>query len=261
MPIPTPDFRALFESAPGLMLVLTPALTIVAVSENYLRATMTKREEILGRGLFDVFPDNPADLIATGVTNLRSSLNRVLENRVADAMAVQKYDIRLPESEGGGFEERYWSPSNFPVLGPQGEIIYIIHRVEDVTDCIRLTQNGIEQRFETAQLTSRSEQMELEISRRAQELQEANHQLRKANERLQTEIAERHETKDFLASLVENVPLMIFVKEARELRFIKLNRAGEELLGYTEKELLGKNDYDFFTEEEADWFIKADRRV
>ena len=47
-----PDFQALFESAPGLYLVLAPALTIVAVSDAYLKATMTKREEILGRRLF-----------------------------------------------------------------------------------------------------------------------------------------------------------------------------------------------------------------
>jgi PAS domain S-box-containing protein len=66
-PIPAPDFQALFESAPGPYLVLTPALTIVAVSETYLKATMTRREEILGRNLFDVFPDNPDDLTATGV--------------------------------------------------------------------------------------------------------------------------------------------------------------------------------------------------
>ena len=51
-PIPTPDFQALFESAPGLYLVLTPALTIVAVSEAYLKTTMTRREEILGRNHF-----------------------------------------------------------------------------------------------------------------------------------------------------------------------------------------------------------------
>ncbi|MGH7569641.1 MAG: PAS domain-containing protein [Gemmatimonadales bacterium] len=60
-PPPTPDFRALFESAPGLYLVVTPGLTIVAVSEAYLRATMTTRDSILGRGLFEVFPDNPDD--------------------------------------------------------------------------------------------------------------------------------------------------------------------------------------------------------
>jgi PAS domain S-box-containing protein len=132
-PIPTPDFQALFESAPGLYLVLTPVLTIVAVSEAYLKATMTRREKILGRNLFDVFPDNPNDPTSSGVSNLSASLKRALENRAPDAMAVQKYDIRRPESEGGGFEERYWSPVNSPVLGAKGEVAYIIHRVEDVT--------------------------------------------------------------------------------------------------------------------------------
>jgi two-component system cell cycle sensor histidine kinase/response regulator CckA len=128
-----PDFRVLFESAPGLYLVLRPDLTIVAVSDAYLRATMTQRESILGRPLFEVFPDNPGDPSADGVRNLRASLERVRQNRVPDTMAVQKYDIRRPESEGGGFEERYWSPINSPVLGPGQEIVYIIHRVEDVT--------------------------------------------------------------------------------------------------------------------------------
>lgn len=65
-----PDFQALFESAPGLYLVLTPALTIVAVSDAYLKATMTKREEILGRRLFEVFPDNPDGLIHLMVTDM-----------------------------------------------------------------------------------------------------------------------------------------------------------------------------------------------
>lgn len=132
-----PDFHTLFESSPSLYLVLTIDLTIVAVSNAYLRATMTKREEILGRRLFDVFPDNPADSGATGTRNLRASLDRVLQNRTEDTMDVQKYDIRRPESEGGGFEERYWNPVNSPVLDPNGEIIYIIHQVEDVTAAMR----------------------------------------------------------------------------------------------------------------------------
>src|ERR1043165_7692577 len=102
-----PDFRALFESAPGLYLVLTSNFVIVAVSEAYLRATMTTREGIMGRGLFDVFPDNPDDPQATGTRNLRASLERVIRDRRADTMAVQKYDIRRPETEGGAFEERY----------------------------------------------------------------------------------------------------------------------------------------------------------
>ena len=165
-----PDFRLLFEGAPGLYLVLTPDLKIVAVSEAYLRATMTQRDKILGRGLFEVFPDNPDDPAATGVANLRASLDRVREQRVADTMAVQKYDIRRPESEGGGFEERFWSPTNSPVLDAKGELAYIIHRVEDVTEFVRLKTIGSEVR-------TRAEKMEAEVYLRAQEVAEANRHL------------------------------------------------------------------------------------
>ena len=138
----SPDFRILFESAPGLYLVLDVDFKILAASDAYLRATMTMRTSILGRGIFDVFPDNPEDSAASGVANLRASLGRTLQSRRADAMAVQKYDIRRPESEGGGFEERYWSPVNSPVVDADDRVRYIIHRVEDVTDFVRLKQKG-----------------------------------------------------------------------------------------------------------------------
>jgi len=186
-----PDFRALFESAPAPYLVLTPELKIVAVSDAYLRATMTKREEILGRGLFEVFPDNPDDPNASGVRNLKASLDRVRQGGVPDAMAVQKYDIRRPESEGGGFEERFWSPVNSPVFGKSHEMQYIIHRVEDVTDFVRLKQRGSEQEKVTEELRSRAEKMEVEVYLRAQEVAAANRQLQKANAELAAEVAER----------------------------------------------------------------------
>ena len=135
MQIPTIDFKHLFESSPGLYLVLSPDLTIVAVSENYLKATMTERSSIIGRYLFDVFPDNPDDADATGVSNLGRSLGIVLKDRKPHKMDWQKYDIRKPD---GTFEVRYWSPLNTPVLNVQQEVILIIHQVEDVTETVRL---------------------------------------------------------------------------------------------------------------------------
>ncbi|MEU4236867.1 PAS domain-containing protein [Actinoplanes sp. NPDC026619] len=75
--LPDSSFRALFESAPGLFLVLDPDLRIVAVTDAYLSATLTVREQMVGRYLFDVFPDNPGDPDATGTSNLRASLHRV----------------------------------------------------------------------------------------------------------------------------------------------------------------------------------------
>jgi signal transduction histidine kinase/DNA-binding response OmpR family regulator len=183
-PYPTPDFQALFQSAPGLYLVLTPDLTIVAVSDAYLRATMTKREEILGRGIFDVFPDNPNDPSATGVRNLRASLQRVLQDKTSDTMAIQKYDIRKPESEGGRFEERFWSPVNSPVFESDKEVVYIIHRVEDVTEFVRLKQRGLEQEKLAEKLRTHAGQMEAEVYQRAAEVQEANRRLEAANQEL-----------------------------------------------------------------------------
>ncbi len=152
------DFRLLFQSAPGCCLVLTPDLTIVAVSDAYLRATMTARDAILGRALFDVFPDNPDDPSATGVANLRASLTHVLTEKQPHAMAVQKYDIRRPASEGGGFEERHWSPVNYPALSSDGRVAYIIHRVEDVTDVVRLKRKESEHNSALQELTVRSEE-------------------------------------------------------------------------------------------------------
>ncbi len=134
IPSESPDFAALFASVPDRYLVLRPDMTIVAVSDAYLRATMTTREAIVGRPLLEVFPDDPKEPGADGIANLLASLRRVVTTRRADVMPVQRYPIHRHTSDGRVFEERHWSPQNTPVLGPGGEVAYILHRVEDVTD-------------------------------------------------------------------------------------------------------------------------------
>lgn len=162
----TVDFQRLFETAPALNLVLDPQWRIVAVSDGYARATMTRREEIVGRGIFEVFPDNPEDPHADGVRNLRSSLQRVLDFRRADEMPVQKYDIRRPADQGGAFEVRYWKPHNSPVLDGSGEVVYIIHHVEDVTDFVRARREEASQTEAVQALRERTVQLEREIQAR-----------------------------------------------------------------------------------------------
>jgi signal transduction histidine kinase/CheY-like chemotaxis protein len=180
-PFAPPDFRALFESAPGLYLALTTDLRIIAVTDAYLAATMTTREGILGRPLFEVFPANPSVPSATGIDNLRASLERVLQTRRAHIMAVQEYDIRRPAREGGAFEERWWSATNSPVLGPGDTIEYIIHRVEDVTDLFHLKQLGSHHDELTQALRQRAEQVQTEVDLQVPRLAEANVLLRMAN--------------------------------------------------------------------------------
>jgi PAS domain S-box-containing protein len=168
------DFERLFRTAPGRFLVLNPKLEIVEVTESYLEATMTKADEIIGRGVFEVFPDNPNDPSATGVAELRASLERVIKLKRTDAMPVLKYDIARPAESGGGYEERYWSPVNSPVLDQTGKLLYIIHRAEDVTALVK------------AQLVSqthaeRERQLEYQALQSAGEFEALNQLLRQSN--------------------------------------------------------------------------------
>src|SRR5689334_2311225 len=161
------DFRLLFESSPDVLLVLlpdSPRFTMVGATEARLLATQTTREQTVGRGLFEMFPDNPDDPAATGASNLRASLERVLATKAADTMAVQKYDIRGPD---GAFQAKYWSPKNIPVLSASGEVRYILHRVEDVTELVQATELGHE-------LRDRTRAMEREVISRSQELAATN---------------------------------------------------------------------------------------
>ena len=248
-----PDFQILFESAPGLYLVLTRHLKIVAASTAYLRATMTKREDIIGRSLFDVFPDNPEDIGATGVSNLKASLNRVIALKKPDAMAVQKYDIRKPLSEGGGFEERYWDPLNSPIFNKKGEVEYIIHRVEDVTEFVKLKNQGSQYQKENKALRVRTDHMEAEIYQSAHELAEARTKLEATNRALE-------DSRNYLKSILDHVVDPIFVKD-RQHRWIDGNNAFWEMMGKPRKEVLGKSDYDIFPKEEADVFWQKDDEV
>ncbi len=171
--------QGLFEALPGLFLIVTSDLKIISASNAFLEATMTKREDIIGRGVFAVFPDNPGDSGATGVSNMRASIDRVRQTGVTDTMAIQKYDIRGPD---GVYEERYWSPMNSPVFGQDHRVEYFVHRAVDVTEFVRQKSRPGGKSLEPL---TRMEQMEAEIFQNSAELQTANHRLQDANMQLQ----------------------------------------------------------------------------
>lgn len=202
VPHPVPDFRRLFDSTLSPLLVLAPDFTIVEVNRAYLTATRTGRS-IVGRLIFDVFPDNPDDPSADGVANLRRSLRTVVATGRTDTMALQRYDI--PTGEAGAFVERYWSPVNTPVLDGDGRVSHIIHRVEDVTDFVHLRRVGREQERAAAEAQMRAQGMEIDLFVRAREIREVNEQLSRVNAELDAAgrtLREEQQAKDrFIATL------------------------------------------------------------
>jgi PAS domain-containing protein len=246
------SYRRLFEASPGLYLILSPQLEILAASDAYLRATMSRRQDIVGRAVFDVFPDDPGDQRSTGERNLRESLDRVRQDLVADVMAIQRYPIPKPDSDE--FEERFWSPANYPVLDEHGELEAIIHRVEDVTDFIRV--RGLRSAVATdpapePDFRRRSDEFDAELFAKAQHIQHANRLLREANAELH-ELRSQLETSAegrevLLQSIVDTVLDGIITIDARGT-IQSFNHSAEKIFGYEAIEMIGRNVRDLMPE-------------
>jgi len=239
------DFRALFDALPDPYLVLLPddpIFTIVVANQAYTQATLTKPREIVGRPLFDVFPDNPDDPQVSGVRKLHASLRQVLATKARHTMPVQKYDIRRPdERRGGGFEERYWSPVNSPLLGPDGEVQFIIHRVEDVTELVRLRRMESEQGKLTGELRSRADQMEAELFLRGRQLAESQRLVREREE-----VEAKLLASEALFSLAFAQAPIGMVLLTPDGLLVEVNQAFADMLGYTAEELTAR-DSSFYT--------------
>jgi PAS domain-containing protein len=126
------QFQPEFDTSPHPYMLLDPGpgLLIVDINDAYAAATFIGRVDVVGRSLFEIFPDNPDDPLADGVSNLYSSLRIVGETGCAHAMEIQRYDIRDPD---GTFVERHWQPINSPIHDTAGHLVYLLHHVEDVT--------------------------------------------------------------------------------------------------------------------------------
>ncbi|SNR88438.1 PAS domain-containing protein [Hymenobacter mucosus] len=128
----SPDVELLLAALPQPCLLLSPAFVIEAVSDAYLAATLTRREQLVGQTIFAAFPDNPQTPQAQGPRNLLASLQQVLATGQPHQMAPQRYDVPDP-ARPGQFVERHWQPRNSPVLDAQGRVAHLLHVAQDVT--------------------------------------------------------------------------------------------------------------------------------
>ena len=153
------------------------------------------------------------------------------------AFEVVLLDLSLPDSQGiGTLTKMHAARPGMPIV--------VLTSLDDEILGLQLLQRGAQDYLVKGEVTG-------SLLRRS---------LRYAVERKRAEV-ELRRSEVFLESIVENIPHMIFVKDASELRFVRFNKAGEELLGHTRQNLIGKSDYELFPKEEADFFTGADRDV
>jgi PAS domain S-box-containing protein len=134
----SPDFQRYFEGAKRSLVLKAdaPVFTVLAASDLYLELTHKKREEVIGRGLFEVYPGNHAD--PTEKNSVFSSFMRVIESGKPDELPLFKYEIALEAS--GLKETHYWTNVNEPILDPHGGVAYVINTTTNITDKIRQEQ-------------------------------------------------------------------------------------------------------------------------
>jgi PAS domain S-box-containing protein len=196
------DFAALFNATPAACMVMAPDFTIVAVNDAHLEATGAVRKEIVGRDIFEAFPDNPDHVDGDGVSNIRASMLRVLQTKRRDVMPIQRYDVPTQGRPKDGFTVRYWKPTHFPILDHQGEVSYIVQHVENVT--------------QTMTDTTRAEEMRTEISVQAQQISSLRD----------------------IADLLEQAPVFMAMVSGPEHRFTFVNNGYLKLVGY--RDIVGK---------------------
>jgi PAS domain S-box-containing protein len=126
------DFGRIFDASPTASMVLDRTQRFVAANAAYLRLTGSTLEDLLGRRVFDVFPNVPGDPNDPSVARVRASLLRVLENGEPDVLPLVAY--RVPRTPGGPLEERFWSATHSPVRDERGEVAYVLQDTRDVTE-------------------------------------------------------------------------------------------------------------------------------
>jgi PAS domain S-box-containing protein len=135
------SYKNIFTSVPAAILILgtdAPLYTILDVNDEYLTATNSTREALVGKSVFAVFPANPTDEVSKNIERTIFSFEQAISTRKPHTMHNYRYDIPIRGTDQ--FEERYWTTTNTPVLDNNGEVTYFIHSPLNVTELYKLSE-------------------------------------------------------------------------------------------------------------------------
>ncbi|MGI4761952.1 MAG: PAS domain-containing protein [Janthinobacterium lividum] len=194
---------SVFDALPGAYLLLSPDLVVEAASEAYLQVSLLTRAQLVGRPLFEIFPENPAAPEAHSQRNLRASFAQVLATGQPHELPRHRYDLPDPAAPGQ-FIERYWRPYTSAALDEQGQVLYLIHSVVDVTN-----------------------------------QQQAEAQVRASQEREQAALAEAERQRGELERIFEQAPVAIAVYRGPNSIIELANPLVCELWGRRAKDIIG----------------------
>jgi len=136
----TINYQEVFRSTPGALALLTPDGVYLDVNDGYAEATGRGKEQLLGRNLFEVFPQNPDDPGVLGPAQLKESFDAVVSTGERDIRMPLRYDVE-DAGRPGEFEERYWSVINTPLRDHSGQIVMIMLRADEVTHIVNQGRN------------------------------------------------------------------------------------------------------------------------
>ena len=216
------DFESILALSPNPYVVMDANLVIVWMNEAYLAATMSRREDIIGKSMFDAFPSEPG---TESYDLLNDSLHRVLDSGQTDELALIRYDIMGPE---GKPDVRYWSATHTP-LCKDGKVKLILQHTVDVTELHQL----------------RNARDGMGVIRRASAVQQQNRTLTRETHRLM--------------DLFEQAPGFTAILAGPDHRFEMVNEAYRELVG--REDLLGRKVEEALPEIAAQGFIGVLDRV
>ncbi|MFN4176584.1 sensor histidine kinase [Phenylobacterium sp.] len=210
-----PDLAAAFRVLPSPYMVIDRQLRYVEVNDAYCAVVERSRETLLGRNLFDLFPNpGPAG------RRLKESFERVLATGQPDSIPLIPYPIERPASRGGGFEMRYWSAAHVPLFDRAGRPAFVMQNTVDVTELQRLKEIA----YGPGSDALPPAPGEKDILLRAQEVQALNQSLLQESQGLR--------------DLFMQAPGFMAVVTGPELRFALVNHAYLQLIGH--RQVIGR---------------------
>jgi PAS domain S-box-containing protein len=238
----SPEMLKIFESLPNYYLVLSRGLDILTASDRYLQLTGKQRNQIVGRNVFEIFPEKPDWTDQDG--GMTGSLREVLRTKTANEIPVTRIDIPDP-AEPGALRPRWWKSCNVPVFTEEGDIAYIIHQTEDVTAQV-LSE------LQLMTLNSELAQSNEEIQAGAEEILVANKALTKVNDTLEDTVNERTlaltATTNRLATIIATTPIGLTILNGPDFVIEMANQPVLDIWGRTAEAAIGKKLLDVFPE-------------